>query len=97
MGLVITLYLILINSYTSVQAPKRRGFSLIELWFGGVQIPILLAVLEYGAILGYLKFHEKASGQTKEKIIKKVDMGFFVSSLTYFFLFNVFYWNLCLK
>ena len=96
MGLVITLYLILINSYTSVKAPPRRGFSFIELWFGGVQLPIIVAVLEYGFILAYLKFHETDS-KTKEIIMKKIDMGFVIFSFLLYVIFNAFYWNKIMK
>ena len=50
------LYLIQINSYNSVSAPPKRGFSTIEIWFVGMQAPILLATLEYGCILAMKKF-----------------------------------------
>ena len=56
MGMLITLYLILINTYNSFQAPPNRGFSSIEIWFGGMQIPILLAIIEYGIVLAVKKY-----------------------------------------
>ena len=56
MGLVITLFLISVNVYNSVQAPPGRGFSYIELWMVGMQIPILLAILEYSLILGVNRY-----------------------------------------
>ena len=49
--MIVTLYLILINSYVSVAAPNGRGFSFFEIWYLGVQIPIVFAFLEYGIIL----------------------------------------------
>ena len=54
MGMIVTLYLISANVYNSVEANKNRGFSYIEVWMIGTQIPILLALCEYGFIL-YLK------------------------------------------
>ena len=54
MGMIVTLYLISANVYNSVEAPNDRGFSYIELWMVGTQIPILLALCEYGFVL-YLK------------------------------------------
>ena len=54
--MLIMLYLIQINSYNSVSAPPKRGFSTIEIWFVGMQAPILLATLEYGCILAMKKF-----------------------------------------
>ena len=57
LGLLITLFLILTNVYNSVDAPKGRGFSYIEIWMLGAQFPILLALIEYGFVL-YLKKNE---------------------------------------
>ena len=39
---LVTLDLIATNVYNSVKAPTKRGFSYIEIWMIGVQIPILL-------------------------------------------------------
>ena len=52
--MIVTLYLISANVYNAVEAPNDRGFSYIELWMVGTQIPILLALCEYGFVL-YLK------------------------------------------
>ena len=48
---IVTLYLISTNVYNSVDAPRARGFSYIEIWMIGAQIPILLALCEYGFVL----------------------------------------------
>ena len=56
MAMIVTLYLISANVYNAVDAPQGRGFSNIEVWMIGAQIPILLALWEYGFIL-YLKKH----------------------------------------
>ena len=60
MGMIVTLYLISANVYNSVEAPKDRGFSYIELWMVGTQFPILLALCEYGIVL-YLQKVEQTS------------------------------------
>ena len=57
MGLLITLYLIASNTYASVKGPINRGFSYIEIWMSGVQITLLLAIVEYGVILAIKKYH----------------------------------------
>ena len=44
MGMLIMLYLIQINTYASLKAPDKRGFSSIEFWFVGMQAPIILAI-----------------------------------------------------
>ena len=58
MGMLVTLYLISINVYTTLDAPPGRGFSYIELWMVGMQIPILVALVEYSMILGFRKFQK---------------------------------------
>ena len=56
MGMLVTLYLMLINSHNSVEAPSGRGFSNIEVWFIGIQAPIAFGIIEYGAILALKRF-----------------------------------------
>lgn len=100
MGLIITLYLILINTFTSVDAPKSRGFSYIELWFVGAQGPIVWALLEYGTILALLR---KRGSESKIKfgkshwymasLIYRADQLSFLASVTYFCIFNYYYWR----
>ena len=42
LGLLVTLDLIFTNVYNSVEGPKSRGFSYIEVWMVGMQIPIII-------------------------------------------------------
>ena len=46
------------NVYNSVKAPAKRGFSYIEIWMIGVQIPIPLGILEYAILLALKKYFE---------------------------------------
>ena len=91
MGMVVTLYLISANVYNSVEAPNNRGFSYIEIWMIGSQIPILLALLEYGFIL-YLKKIQLHSNLDKK--IKKLDFAAMIFSLFYFLSFASAYWGI---
>ena len=103
MGMVVTLYLISANVYNSVKAPDSRGFSYIEIWMIGTQVPILLALVEYGFIL-YLKktsktFEDKNKnlevGDPKENLddnIKKLDFVTMIISFFYLTTFSVVYW-----
>ena len=50
------------NVYNSVNAPTKRGFSFIEVWLLGVEIPILVGILEYGLILSVKKYKSKKKG-----------------------------------
>ena len=98
MGLLITLNLILANTYNSVDAPPTRGFSGIETWFVGTQAPILLAIVEYVTLLAIKKFFDPKDFRGNGKnisfrtMIKVIDFATFISSLLFFAIFNMFYW-----
>ena len=94
MGLIVTLFLIMINTYANVKAPQSRGFSYIEIWYAGIQIPIVFAFLEYGAILQIIKkndlnFRVKSGKYSIGDIVSKVDEVSFIVSLLYFIIFNI--------
>ena len=56
MGLLVTLYLISSNVYSSLQAPIQRGFSYIEIFLIGTRGVIFFAILEYGFVLAWMKY-----------------------------------------
>ena len=97
--MILTLYLISANVYSSVEAPKARGFSYIEIWMIGTQFPILLALFEYGLILFWKKMAKNADDQndieSKQKLdkkIKRLDFATLIFSLVCFIAFAIFYW-----
>ena len=102
--MVLTLYLISSNVYNSVDAPSARGFSYIEVWMLGTQLPILLALLEYGFVLCYKKINTKIIDEThvttfgdsllelNDKRIRMLDFGTMIFSFFYFLIFAIFYW-----
>ena len=99
MGMIVTLYLISTNVYNSVEAPYIRGFSYIELWMIGTQIPILLSLIEYGFVLYLKKIAENIvydnqtiAGIHLEERIKKLDFVTMTISFLYFITFTLFYW-----
>lgn len=73
LGLLVTLYLIASNVYSSLTAPQQRGFSYIEIWMTGIQFTILLALMEYGIVLALIKFNFKL--QKKVFINRSSDKG----------------------
>ena len=95
MGMIVTLYLISANVYNSVDAPKNRGFSYIEIWMFGTQFPILIALLEYGFVL-LLKKVIKLSDENETKIfeekITKLDLATLIFSFFTFMIFASIYW-----
>ena len=69
--MLITLNLIVTNVYNSVKAPAQRGFSYIEIWMIGVQIPILVGIFEYATLLALKKYH-KGKGKSASQDDKDV-------------------------
>ena len=109
--MIVTLYLISANVYNSVDAPKARGFSYVEIWMLGSQFPILLALFEYGFVLYLKKIAKKVDEQknmmslddesvkTKPDLdeqIKKLDFATMIFSFVFFVLFAILYWTLLL-
>ena len=103
MGMIVTLYLISANVYNSVDAPKGRGFSYIEIWMLGAQFPILLALCEYGFVLHLKRLAKKSedqveamnqddSGKNLDERIKKLDYASLTFNLLYFITFVSVYW-----
>lgn len=98
MGLLITLCLIIINSYNSIDAPSRRGFSPIEVWFVGNLFPILLGILQFGVVLFMKKYLKKKDITVKDLdlagIVKRLDLFTFAFLFGYLIIFNISYWLL---
>ena len=103
MGMIVTLYLISANVYNSVEGPKSKGFSYIEIWMIGTQIPILLALVEYGFILYLKKMSKKFENKNvrleldkpKKNLddkIKTLDFAIMIISFIYFIMFAAIYW-----
>ena len=65
LGLLITLELIATNTYNSLKAPSGRGFSYVEIWQIGIQIPILLAIVEYGILMTLKRMHNRVGLRLK--------------------------------
>ena len=106
MGMLVTIFLVVTTTYNGVKAPPGRGFSYIELWYIGVQIPILFALLDYGIILAINKYvNKKAPPKTPKKkksssledTFKIADFVAFCCSLTFIAVFNSVYLYLCLQ
>ena len=89
MGMLVTIFLIVIGIYKSVEAPPNRGYGYLEKWYIGVQVPILFALLEYGLILAVLKYkdgHQEivlwGNVWKINDVLKKVDLKSFCLSVT---------------
>ena len=104
MGMLITIFLIQTGIYGSVDAPKFRGFGLLEIWYIGMQVPILMAILEYGFLLIAIKFRGQNSevkfGNRKtslEQLMKIIDLFSFLCTFFCCLVFKVYYLIMCIK
>ena len=80
LGVLVTLYLTLISLYKSLPIPSNIGFGYIDIWFILIQVPILVAISEYGFILVWMKYCPKDLGC---KISKYIDLFSFCAVLAY--------------
>ena len=104
MGMLVTIFLTQTGIYGSVDAPKFRGFGLLEIWYIGMQVPILTAILEYGFLLIAIKYNGQDSevevGNQKaslEQIMKGIDLFSFLCTFFCCLVFIVYYINMCIK
>ena len=67
----------------------NRGFSSIEVWSVGMQIPILMAIMEYGFLLTMKKY---CPGKNDETSMKFMDLCTSILSTIYLIVFNILYW-----
>ena len=89
MGMLVTVFLIVISLYKTVKGPSDREFGYLDMWYIGVQVPILFALLEYGLILAVLKYkegHEEivlwGKARKINDMLKKVDLVSFCLNVT---------------
>ena len=91
MGMLVTMLLITITVYKGVEAPKSRGFSLIEVWMVGNMIPIIAAILEFGVILYFMRVLD--SNKISSKTVMIIDQLTMLGLITYFVIFQTWFWN----
>ena len=85
LGTLVTLYLLLINVYRGLQVPPSVGFGYIDFWFLLIQVPVLLAIVEYGFILVWDKYFRRVLGLKvwTRHALKYIDLGTFAIVLVY--------------
>ena len=97
--MLLTICLISMTIYVSVQAPPNRGLSFIEIWIIGMLIPTILAILESSWILLKLRSMKKDQNsmtsdvtEENETKLRLYDFIMAVSLTVYFCLFQTVYW-----
>ena len=86
-GLIVTMFLMASNVYIGIEAPSRRGFSYTETWIIGSQVPIVLALVEFGLILGIQKYTKRCYD------FSQLDLYSLITSLVFYATFNLYYWS----
>ena len=90
MGMLVVLFLILTNIHGTVKGPSSRGFSYIEVWYVGMFTPIVVAIIEYAALLAAMKYKTESQidsilcGKTKmKKMVAHLDVMFMLLNLMF--------------
>ena len=91
MGLLITLFLVLVNLFISIttNTPNTKSLTSISTWVLVCIIFVQGAVLEYGGILLFKYFSVSNVGS---EVLHKVDLLSLILSIVTFLTFNVVYW-----
>ena len=70
-----------------VKGPASRGFSFIEIWMVGMQIPILVGILEYAFLLMRKKY-QKCSEPNAKNIDRLTHIGCLIYIISFIVILN---------
>ena len=85
MGMLVILFLILTTIHGNVKGPISRGFSYLEVWYSGMFLPVIVAIIEYALLLATLKY--KNESQYLTRFLAKVDIIFLCCSAIFLVIF----------
>ena len=85
LGVLVTLYLLLVNNYKQLKTPSKLGYGYVDEWFILIQMPVLVAILEYGFILVWKRYSRHLVRQiTLQKyLVKALELLTFLLVLVY--------------
>ena len=94
MGLLITLFLVLVNLFISIttNSPNTKSLTSISTWILACIIFVQGAVLEYGCILLFKHVVYNPASDLGQKILRRIDSFCLFISIKAFALFNFIYW-----
>ena len=101
MGMLVILFLILVTIHGNVKGPSSRGFSYLELWYLGMFIPVIAAIIEYACLLVALKYKNERDydsqmvmgKMTLRKFLAHVDMAFLCCNAVFLVVYIVSYFS----
>ena len=94
MGLLVTLFLISVNVYNSVDGPPQRGMSYVEVWILCTQLPLIIGLVEYGIILMMMKVDKVDYEDTR--FLAKCDTAALIFVFAYYVVFQITYWTVAM-
>ena len=102
--MLVTVFLIQTGIYGTIDAPTSRGLGFLEIWYIGMQVPIMVAIIEYGFVLIIMKYkgleNEVKIGDKSiklDKLMKIIDLLSFFGCLAFCISFKIYYLILCFK
>ena len=99
MGLLVTLVLVMINIFISMEIPNTDSYTSVSIWMIFCIIFICVAFWEYGFILMVNHYHYFFLNCTRKKkygnslMIAKVDSTFSLICMSLFLIFNIIFWS----
>ena len=94
MALLITVCLIITNTYNSITVgPNIRGYSYIEVWYIGIVVPVFIGIIEYGTILGLMKFGNDVISFNPKTLYQRLDIVACAASAITLIGFNLLFWS----
>ena len=99
MGMLVVLFLICTNIYSTVEGPSSRGFSYIEVWYIGMFTPIVMAITEYAIVLAIIKYKTEVEYDaiifgkiSLKRLIAHIDIASLCLSFLFMIVFISFYY-----
>ena len=94
MGLLITLFLVLVNLFITIttNSPNTKSLTSISTWVLTCIIFVQGAVLEYGCILLWKHLSRSPASDSEQKLFHRIDSLCLLISIKAFGIFNYIYW-----
>ena len=85
LGVLVTLYLLLVNNYKQLNTPAKLGYGYVDEWFILIQMPVLVAIVEYGFILVWKRYSPHLFRHTnlQKYLVKLLELLTFLFVLVY--------------
>jgi len=99
MSLLITIFLVLINIYNTIQtnSPQAEALTAMEAWLIACIVFVFACLIEYTAILMKMNLRKLRTGKRKKDDYSLIDITFLIIFPIVFLVFNIIYWCSIIK